>query len=170
MINQENIEQRPVEGILGASILSPNGSLGRVVKLNPDTGQEVKRSSLNTVNARTLTLSEGKIIAIAGENRGNGAVRLVEINKDTLEMVKQGEDDISPQSLLWTDGSSLYAIASSGGNLYLARFNTGLVREARSSITVHPYGGIAFSDGYIITQRSDGSAVLLNSGDLSEKR
>jgi hypothetical protein len=170
MINQENIEQRPVEGILGASILSPNGSLGRVVKLNPDTGQEVKRSSLNTVNARTLTLSGGRIIAIAGENRGNGAIRLIEINKDTLEMVKQGEDDISPQSLLWTDGSSLYAIASSGGNLYLARFNTDLVREARSSITVHPYGGWAFSDGYIITQRSDGSAVLLNSGDLSEKR
>jgi hypothetical protein len=170
MINQENIQQTPVEGILGASILSPNGSLGRVVKLNPDNGQEVKRSPLNTVNARTLTLSGGKIIAIAGEDRGNGAIRLIEIDRDTLEMVKQGEDDISPQSLLWTDGSGIYAIASSGGNLYLARFNTDLVRQARSSVTVHPYGGVTFSDGYIITQRSDGSAVLLNSGDLSEKR
>jgi hypothetical protein len=170
MINQENIRQTPVEGVLGASILSPNGSLGRVVKLNPDNGQEVKRSPLNTVNARTLTLSGGKIVAIAGENRGNGAVRLIEINSDTLEMVKQGEDDISPQSLLWTDGTDLYAIASSGGNLYLARFNTDLVRQARSSVTVHPYGGVTFSGGYIITQRSDGSAVLLNSGDLSEKR
>jgi hypothetical protein len=170
MINQENIEQKPVAGVLGASILSPNGSLGRVVKLNPDNGQEVKRSPLNTVNARTLTLSGEKIIAIAGENRGNGAIRLIEINKDNLEMAKQGEDDISPQSLLWTDGNDLYAITSSGGNLYLARFNTDLVRQARSSITVHPYGGITFSDGYIITQRSDGSAVLLNPSDLSEKR
>jgi hypothetical protein len=170
MINQENVEQRPVEGILGISILSPSGSLGQVVKLNPDNGREVKRSPLNTVNARTLTFSGDKIIAIAGENQGNGAIRLIEINKDTLEMVKQGEDDISPQSLLWTDGSSLYAIVSSGGNLYLARFNTDLVRQARSSITIHPYGGITFSDGYIITQRSDGSAVLLNSGDLSERR
>jgi hypothetical protein len=170
MINQENIEQIPVEGILGASILSPNGSLGRVVKLNPDNGQEVKRSPLNTVNARTLTLSGGKIIAIAGENRGSGAIRLIEINRDTLEMVKQGDDDISPQSLLWANGNDLYAISSSGGNLYLARFNTDLVLQARSSVTVHPYGGIAFSDGYIITQRSDGSAVLLNPGDLSEKR
>jgi hypothetical protein len=170
MINQENIRQTPAEGVLGASILSPNGSLGQVVKLNPDNGQEVKRSPLNTVNARTLTLSDGKIIAIAGENRGNGAIRLIEIDRDTLEMVKQGEDDISPQSLLWTDESGLYAIISSGGNLYLARFNTDLVRQARSSVTVHPYGGVTFSDGYIITQRSDGSAVLLNSGDLSEKR
>jgi hypothetical protein len=168
--NQANVEQRPADGILGASILSPNGSLGRVVKLNPDNGQELKRSALNTVNVRTLTLSGDKIIAIAGEDRDNGAIRLIEINRDTLEMTKQGEDDISPQSLLWTDGSSLYAITSSGGNLYLARFNTDLVRQARSSITIHPYGGITFSDGYIITQRSDGSAVLLNSDDLSERR
>jgi hypothetical protein len=106
MINQENIEQTPVEGILGISILSLNSSLGQIVKLNPDNGQEVKRSPLNTVNARTLTLSEGKIVAIAGENRGSGAIRLIETSRDTLEMVKQGEDDISPQSLLWTDGSS----------------------------------------------------------------
>jgi hypothetical protein len=170
MINQENIEQTPVAGILGASILSPDGSLGRVVKLNPDTGAEVKRSLLNTINVRTLTLAGGKIIAIAGEDRGSGAVRLIELNGDSLEMAKQGEDDISPQSLLWTDGSGLYAIASSGGKLYLARFNTDLVLEARSPVAVHPYGGVTFSGGYIITQRSDGSAVLLNSGDLSEKR
>jgi hypothetical protein len=170
MLDQEDTRQTPAEGILGASILSPNGSLGQVVKLDPDNGREVKRSPLNTVNARTLTLADGKIIAIAGENRGNGAVRLIEINGDTLEMVKQGEDDISPQSLLWTNGNDLYAITSSGGNLYLARFNTGLAMQARSSITVHPYGGVTFSGGYIITQRSDGSAVLLNSGDLSEKR
>jgi hypothetical protein len=170
MINQENIEPAPVAGILGASILSPGGSLGRVVRLDPANGQEVKRSPLNTVNVRTLTLADGRIIAIAGENRGNGAIRLVEINGDTLEMVKQGEDDISPQSLLWTDGNGIYAIASSGGNLYLARFNTDLVLQARSSITVHTYGGVTFSGGYIITQRSDGSAVLLNPSDLSEKR
>jgi hypothetical protein len=170
IINQEHTEQTPVEGILGASILGANDSLGQVVKLSPDNGQEVKRSPLNTVNIRTLTLLGNKIIAVAGENRGNGAIRLIEINKDTLEMVKQGEDDISPQSLLWTDGSSLYAIVSMEGNLYLARFNTDLVRQARSSITIHPHGGIMFSDGYIITQRSDGNAVLLNSADLAERR
>jgi hypothetical protein len=171
LINQESVQQ-PVSaagGILGATILSPSGSLGRVVVLSP-SGQELRRSPLTTVNVRTLTIAAGKIIAIAGENQGSGAIRLVEINRDTLEMVKQGDDDISPQSLLWANGNDLYAISSSGDTLYLSRFNTDLVRQARSSVAVHPYAGVTFSDGSIITQRSDGSAVLLNANDLSEKQ
>jgi outer membrane protein assembly factor BamB len=144
--------------------------LGRVVVLNPGNGQELRHSPLTTVNARALTVAGGKIIAIAGENRGNGAIRLIEINRDTLEMVKQGDDDIAPQSLLWVNGNDLYAISASGDNLYLSRFNTDLERQARSVVTVHPYAGVIFSDGSIITQRSDGSAVLLNPADLSEKK
>ena len=109
-------------------------------------------------------------MAIAGENRGNGAIRLVEINRSTLEMLKQGDDDISPQSLLWTNGQDIFAVTNTAGNLYLARFNTDLVLQSRSSITVHPFASVLFSDGFIVTQRADGSAVLLNESDLSEKR
>ena len=170
MINQENLQPAAADGVLGAMILSPNDSLGRVVKVSPDSGQELRRSNLNTVNARSLTLVNGKIIAIAGENRGNGAIRLVEINPDTLEMVKQGDDDISPQSLIWVNGNDLFAICSAGGNYYLARFNTDLARQARSSMTVHPFAAVTITNNYLITQRADGTAVLLNLGDLAEKR
>ena len=155
---------------MGVSILTPNASLGRVVKIDPNNGKEVRRSVINTVNARSLAVVNGKILAIAGENRGNGAIRLIEISEDTLEMVKQGEDDIAPNSPLWVNGNDLYAITSSGGNLYLTRFNTDMVRQARSSVTVHPFAAAAFSDGGLITQRADGSAVLLSPGDLTEKR
>jgi hypothetical protein len=169
LINQETAPPPP-DGVLGASIITPTASLGRVVKVNPDNGQEVKRSVLNTVNARSVTLVDGRIIAIAGENRGNGAIRLVEIAADTLEMAKQGDDDIAPNSLLWADGGDLYAITTSGGNLYLTRFNTDLVRQARSSVTVHPFAAVTFAGGFVATQRADGTAVLLNSQDLTEKR
>jgi hypothetical protein len=169
LINQEPAPV-PASGVLGASILTPIAPLGQVVKLNPDNGQEVRHSALNTVNARSLTVVNGKILAIAGENRGSGAIRLIEISGDTLEMIKQGDDDIAPNSPLWVNGSDLYAITSSGGSLYLARFNTDLVRQARSSVTVHPFAAATFSDGGLITQRADGSAVLLNPGDLAEKR
>jgi hypothetical protein len=169
LINQEP-RPEPVPGVLGAAIITPNASLGRVVKLDPDNGQEIKRSALNTVNARSLNTVDGKILAVAGENRGNGAIRLIEISRDTLEMVKQGDDDIAPNSLLWVNGSDLYAVATSGGNLYLARFNTDLVRQARSSITVHPFAAVSFSDGSLITQRADGSAVVLDPKSLAEKR
>jgi hypothetical protein len=169
LINQEP-RPEPIPGVLGAVILTPDAPLGRVVKLNPENGQEVKRSALNTVNVRSINTVDGKILAVAGENRGNGAIRLIEISRDTLEMVKQGDDDIAPNSLLWVNGSDLYAVTTSDGSLYLARFNTELVRQARSSITVHPFAAVSFSDGSLITQRADGSAVVLDTRNLAEKR
>jgi hypothetical protein len=171
---QAIISQEPppaqAEGVLGAAILNPLSSLGRLVKLDPNTGRETLRSPLNTVNVRTIIQIDSKILAIAGENQESGAIRLVEINGDTLEMRKQGDDDIAPQSLLWTNGRDIYAVINTGENLYLARFNTDLVLQANSSITVHPFASALFSGAYIVTQRADGSAVLLNAGDLSERR
>jgi len=169
VIAQETVPQQE-KGILGVSILTPASSLGRLVWLDANSGSETKRSPLNTVNVRTVTQVNSRIFAIAGENRGNGAVRLVEISGDTLEMQKQGNNDIAPQSLLWSNGQDLYAMINSGGNLYLARFNTDLTLQAQSSMTVHPFASVLFSGDYIATQRADGSAVLLNPKDMSEVR
>ena len=156
--------------ILGTSILTPIASLGRVVLLDADTGNESRRSAMTTINTRTVTRINDKIIAIAGEDRGSGAIRLIEIDGETLEMVKQGDDNIAPQSLLWNNGQDLFAVVSSDGRFYMARFNTDLVLQSRSSITVHDFASLLFSGNYIATQREDGSAVLLNPRDLSERR
>jgi hypothetical protein len=140
------------------------------VRINAASGEELQASALNTVNARTLTRAGNRILAVAGEDRGTGAVRLVEIDTNTLEMINQGEDDIHPQSLLWVNGGDLYALTRSGNGIYMGRFNTDLVRQARSSVTVHPYATITFQDGMILTQRADGRAVILNARDLTERK
>ncbi|MDR2259144.1 MAG: hypothetical protein LBE14_08375, partial [Treponema sp.] len=169
IITQEDSRITAPSGLLGATIENPGASLGRLLRLNPSTGVELKRSPLDTVNIRTLTFLGGKILAIAGENRGNGAIRLIEVNSNTLEMEKQGDDDIHPGSLLWASGENLYAItAPAGGQLYLGRFDANLTRQAQSRITVHPNASVSFQEDKILTQRSDGSAVILNPGDLAE--
>jgi hypothetical protein len=168
--NRANVPEAPAAGAFGAIILSPDSPLGRLVKVNLNDGREMKRSTLNTINTRTIILTGGRIIAIAGENRGNGAIRLIEINGDSLEMVKQGDDDIAPQSLLWVNGADLYAVSSAGGSLYLARFNTGLGLEARSLVTVHPFAAVTFQEGILMTQRADGSPLILDQKSLAEKR
>jgi hypothetical protein len=155
---------------LGFSLLNPDLYLGRLVKLDPSTGVENRRSPLTTVNGRTVILANNRIFAVAGENRGSGAIRLVEISSDTLEMMKQGDDDIAADSLLWINGQDLYAITGTGGNYNLARFNMNLERQSSSAIAVHPHASVLFSDGMLITQKSDGGAVLLNPSDLSERR
>jgi hypothetical protein len=166
LIDQENAQGGP--GILGALIEKSDTSIGRLVKLSPASKEELKRSPLETLNVRTLTFLNGKILAIAGENKGNGAIRLIEISGDSLEMAKQGDDDISPNSLLWVNGSDLYAINVYQDKLYIARFNSDLVRQARSAVEVHPYASVVVNGNYLLTQRGDGSAVLLNPGDLGE--
>jgi hypothetical protein len=158
-------------GVLAAVMSGPASPLGSILRFNPSTGAEVKRSVLNTVNTRTLSFLGNRLLAVAGENRGSGAIRLVEISPDTLEMLLQGDDDISPNSLLWINGGDIYAISSAGGNFYLARFNNGtLAREARSSVQVHPYATVSFTGGILLTQRTDGSALVLNPRDLTEQK
>jgi hypothetical protein len=85
-------------------------------------------------------------------------------------MVKQGDDDIAADSLLWINGQDLYAITDADGSYNFARFNMNLERQSRSAIAVHPHASVLFSDGMLITQKSDGGAVLLNPSDLSERR
>jgi hypothetical protein len=158
-----------MQGLLGASILSQNNSLGRLVTLDSNNLTIINSSLLRSINIRSLNAINNRLIAIA-EDASVGAVRLVEMNPNTLDLIKQGEDEMNPDSLIWASGNEFYAITSTDGNFYLARYNLEFVRQARSSIPVHRFASILIIDNYIVTQRADGSAVLLNINNLSERR
>jgi hypothetical protein len=148
----------------------PNSALGYIVKVHPSSGVELSRSSVNTINNRAVLITNNRIIAIAGQNRGGDAIRLVEISPDTLQMVNRGNDDIHQESLLWVKGTDIYALVSSGGNLYIARFDLDLTMQAQSSVAIHPFATITFQDSILLTQRSDGRVLILDATDLSEGR
>ena len=158
-------------GLIGIMLENSDSILGRPVVLDSATRGILRRSPLNTVYARTITFISGKILAIAGENRGNGAVRLVEISNSSLEMAKQGDDDMHTNSLIWVNGSDLYAITNnlSNGVLNLGRFNANLVLQAKSAIAVHPNATVSIQQGSILTQKADGSPAILNAADLTER-
>jgi hypothetical protein len=158
-------------GLIGVMIERKDSTLGKLVLIDPATRKEVRRSPLDTVYVRTITFTGGKVLAIAGENRGNGAVRLIEINSRTLEMAKQGDDDLSPGSLIWVDGSNIYAITANlaDGTFNLGRFNTDLALQAKSRITIHPNASVSVQQGNLLTQKADGSAAILNPADLTER-
>jgi hypothetical protein len=141
-----------------------------VVQVNPGTGAEIRRSGFNTVNGRTLAFVEGRLLAIAGETRGNAAIRLVEIDMDSLEIVSQGNDNIHPASLLWVNGTDLYAIITSEDGAYLGRFDVLLSRQAVSETAVHPFASVSFQNGLLVTQRADGSVLILNPKELRENQ
>jgi multidrug efflux pump subunit AcrA (membrane-fusion protein) len=160
-------------GIYGVTIekLDP-ATMGRIVRFNPTNGRELRRSPLNVIHSRSVTFIGGRIIAIAGENTGSGAVRLVEINQNSLEMAKQGDDDIKSGSLLWVNGNDLYAITINltDSKCYLGRFDTNLLLQAKSAVTVHQEASVTIQQGRLLTQREDGSVLILNPADLTEMR
>ncbi|WP_461257903.1 P83/100 family protein [Treponema sp. R80B11-R83G3] len=145
-------------------------AMGRIVRINPTDGKEIKRSPLNLVHARSVVFVGGRVLAIAGENKGQGAVRLVEINPSSLEMARQGNDDIKAGSLLWVNGNDLYAIVIDleKNKCYIGRFNSNLEVQAVSSVAVHPESTVTIQQGQLLTEREDGSALLLNPADLTE--
>jgi hypothetical protein len=159
-------------GIIAVILDRQNPKMGRIVRISQDNGREIKRSPLDTVHTRTVTFINGRILAIAGENKGNSAIRLIEVNQDSLEMAKQGDDDLEEDSLLWVNGADLYAVAIDlrDGGCYLARFDTNLTLRAKSTIKTHPKASVAFLEGRLLTQREDGSALILNPADLTEAR
>jgi hypothetical protein len=160
------------DSVFGVMIEKDNPVImGRIVRIST-TGREQRRSPMNTVHVRTVSFIGGRILAIAGENIGNGAVRLVEINQNNLEMARQGDDDIMTGSLLWINGNDLYAITADLDNnsCYLGRFNTNLVIQAKSTVKIHPSASVTIQQGRLLTQREDGSAIILNPANLSEVR
>jgi pyruvate/2-oxoglutarate dehydrogenase complex dihydrolipoamide acyltransferase (E2) component len=159
------------EAFVTVRITSGDSAQGRLVRIDSSTAAELSSGNMDTVNARSLVQVGSRIIAVAGENRGQGAVRLVEINQETLEMTRQSDSDIHPQSLIWQNGGGLYAIAVRDGRNYLARFNANtLAAEAQSAIPVHPWGTPVFQGNTVLIQRENGQAAILNTADLSEKQ
>ncbi|MHB9295851.1 hypothetical protein PilKf_01603 [Pillotina sp. SPG140] len=61
--------------------------------------------------------------------------------------------------------STIYAITTDS---YIARFTMELVKQAQSTIQVHPYAAVLFQGEKLLTQRSNGSAVALNALTLTE--
>jgi len=167
---QAAIPQAP-DGVIGVMIARDTPTtMGNLVRINT-AGNEAKRSPLDSVHTRTLTLVGGKLLAVAGENKGSGAVRLVEIDQNTLDIAKQGDDDIQTGTLIWINASDLYAITVdlNTSKCYMGRFDTNLALKAKSAVTVHPSASLTIQQGKLLTQDETGAAIILDPADLSKK-
>jgi hypothetical protein len=160
-------------GILVIRLAGPSSALGTPVRVEPVTGGELQRGSLNTVNVHTLTTIGDRIFAVAGANIASGAIRLIEIDPNTLGMKTQGNDNIVEGSPLWTNGAdsangaSLYALVSVNDTTQLARFNLDLARLAVTRNGVHPQANIIFAESRLLIQGPDGGVLSLDPSSLS---
>lgn len=154
-------------GVLAIRLTDTSSDQGIPVRIEPNTGNELKRGILNTVRVRTLTVIDGRAFAIAGANTANGAIRLIEIDLETLGMKGQGDTDIIETSPLWVNGESLYALVSVDGAAQLARFNLGLTQAAVTRIGIHPESNVIFADSRLLVQGLNGGIMSLDPNTLT---
>lgn len=160
-----------VSGIPGVLLSTPSNPLGYIVTINPEDGKETNRSTVNTFNARTFIMHNKRLFAMAGAEGQSGAeIRIVEVDPESLEVIHKNDENIAPESLLWFNENSFYAIVSSGGKYYLSRFDANLKKQAQSSAAVHPFSTVNIQGNVLLIQSSDDdSIIILDRYDLTEK-
>lgn len=167
VIAKEDAAKTPAPiGELSLRMVSGDGPFARFVLVEIATGKELKASAVDTVRGRSAQEMGGMIVAVAGRTGGSGAVRLILVDRKSLEMLKQGDDDIHEESPVWISGENIYALAVSGGAARLALFDKELKRKAVSEARVHPYASLRFAEGAVLTQAADGAPIVLNAADL----
>ena len=141
--------------------------LSRLVKFNIENGEVVKNSPVAQIRNRTVYKEGDGFIAIAGENSGKGAVKLVTIAPDTLEISAESDNTIAEDSVLVKDGSEYYCIVDDGGKFYLGKFASDLSLKLKSQIQVKSGTPVTVTDSGIVVTDSNGRLRLLDKKDLS---
>ncbi len=141
--------------------------LSRLVKFNVADGEVIKNSPVAQIRNRTIYKEGDGFIAIAGENSKKGAVKLVTISPETLEISAESENTVSQDSVLVQDGKEYYCVVDEKGKFYLAKFSGDLSLKLKSEIEVKSGTPITVTDSGIVVTDSNGKLRLLDKKDLS---
>jgi hypothetical protein len=158
-------------GVYGLRLIDTGGLLSAVVKVSNQDGKILRESPVRVVRSRTMFPIADGIIAIAGENAGNGIVRLVVLDLVDMEIVRQSEEAVSDSSVLAMDGSNNYYVVIKDGAIWvLAKYNSELRLQQKSALAVNPSTPIVFTPAGIVVTGADGTPKLLKLADLTEMR
>ncbi|MCK9168982.1 MAG: hypothetical protein M0P01_01055 [Treponema sp.] len=156
--------------VYGMQLVDNKELLSGMVKVNAETGEIMQSSPVTYIRGRTVYTAEDNFIAIAGENSGNGAVKLILLDQATMEMIKESSETVAENSVLVQDGTDFYCVIQDGSNWVLGKYDAGLTLKLKSPVAVKNSTPVTISGDKIIVTGSDGKVRLLSKNDLSEIR
>jgi hypothetical protein len=166
-VMQETAANESAPSAVGLKAVDDLGVLSGLVKINTNTGSVIEESPVTVIRSRTVCETANNYIAIAGEAKGIGAVRIVQIDKKTMAMKKQGQEAVSDLSVLVENGGSYYCVIQDGKNWVLGKYNENLELQLKSPVNVKPATPITVTANGILVTASDGKARLLKTADLT---
>lgn len=168
MINEQAANLRALS-VYGLHIIDESRNLSTIVQINSKNGNLVKQSPVTFIRNRTFYKDENGFIAIAGEYSGNGTVRIVSIDMDTLTITKTGTENVAAESVLVKDETDYYCIIQEDNNFIVAKYDSDLNLKLRSPVYVKQSTQITdVGNGTLVVTDASGKPCLLNKADLSK--
>lgn len=168
IINEQTENLRAVS-VYGLTVMDDAHNLSTIVQMNSSNGNLVKQSPVAFIRNRTFYKETDGFIAIAGEYSGNGTVRIVSIDLDTLTITKTGAENVAADSVLVKDGSDYYCVIQDGNNYIVAKYDSNLNLKLRSPVYVKQSTPITdVGDGTFIVTDASGKPCLLSKSDLGK--
>ena len=140
--------------------------LSRLVKFNTDTGEIIKKSPVSEIRNRIIYALGDEFIAVAGEDEGNAAIKLVTIDQVNMEITSESNETLAADSVLVRDGNDFYCVIADGSNWKIGKFDSNLVLKVKSDVNVKSSTPITITDSGVVITDNEGRLRLLNKADL----
>ncbi len=141
--------------------------LSRLVRFNTDTGEIIKKSPVTQIRNRTIYALGNEFIAVAGEDAGNAAIKLVTIDQQNMEITSESNETLAPDSVLVRDGNDFYCVIAEGNDWKVGKFDSNLVLKLKSDVYVKSSTPITITDSGLVITDNYGRLRLLNKADLT---
>ena len=158
-------------GVFLVRVGDDSNHLAQIVFVDSDTGRGIRSSRINTLHFRSLAELSDSFVAVSGLEGKAGGVKLVKLDKASLESVAESKSDMFAESSVLVSGDALYAIVKAAdGKQYVALFAVAdLAEKARSKDEVAPYTFIREAAGGIAVQAPTGGSFMILKTDTLDK-
>ena len=167
-LEKKEAEEAKMPMEYGIILTDEKEMLSRLVKFNKETGEVIKPSPVMSIRNRTIYKSDDSYIAIAGEDSGNGAIKLVAIDPDSMEITAETDITIAKDSVLIQDGTDYYCVTDEKGKSYIAKFGSDLTLKLKSTVEVISCTPITMTSSGLVITDVNGKLKVLDKQDLSD--
>lgn len=165
---EKAIKDAATPAVYGMELTDEDQLLSTLIKVNSQNGQIIKTSPVTYIRNRTMFQAGENFIAIAGENRGNGAVKLVLLSPDTMEITAESNEIVHENSVLIQDGTDYYCVIQDGKNWVLAKYDQELTLNLKSPVPLMSSTPVSITEAGILVTGAKGYVKLLDKSDLTE--
>lgn len=165
---EKAIKDAATPAVYGMELTDEDQLLSTLIKVNSQNGQIIKTSPVTYIRNRTMFQAGENFIAIAGENKRNGAVKLVLLSPDTMEITAESNEIVHENSVLIQDGTDYYCVIQDGKNWVLAKYDQELTLNLKSPVPLMSSTPVSITEAGILVTGAKGYVKLLDKSDLTE--